>query len=684
MFTRINIKQVFRSPVRYVATFFVIAFVCSFLTVGLNLRQIASNNTDLLQESFDVVAIPTFYATVNKNAEFVETSFDIGYLGYHKVPAEQYDLTPIREAAGVKNIFVQKQFGAYVDQAITRGVPGTETINDVFVFTYRGVDPVILAGSSDTNDAQVLDMELVWSAIGADSMPLAGDAFKIVNMTNHNYAEDRKECIETLGLNEMWIVDSEGRKDGGIVLQPGMSYIATGYWNCDIKKVSSAGTTTYTLLRNTLVIDGDLSPSKKELNYFDRAALKGWYALQKDVYHVRYPNVMPYEDGFWQSEAGDYYVDIIDVMEKNRQTLTAVATENLSMYRPFYSGDVYISEGRNFTQDDYSLGNQVCLVSAYLAELNGLKIGDTLDLSFFEATYDYTGVASDVVSTYEPMVEHQLDDETYQLEKCDCFFDHGTFEIVGFYDGNVTKSSSSRDAQYGAEEGVDRTMIFVPESAVQNIPDVPLTEYNTTILLDDEQLLFFMTEMEATDLTKTQMGAYTVEFQINDQGLAGMKQSIRQLEAVSRLTLYLACAAAAVMIITIAVLVTLQNKRQIATYRSLGVRAIQIPAAVLTGTLIVCLLGVCIGGWFGHTVSDQTAEYIVNTAQLDAADTTFSAMLAKDQVNQSEAYVIAIQSDPMIAAIAAIGVLASVLILTNILILFETRKSPMLVLGAKE
>jgi len=684
MFTRVNIKQIFRSPVRYISILFVTAFVCAFLTVGLNLRQIASSNTDLLQENFDVVAIPTFYATVNKNADFVETSFDIGYLGYHKVPAKHYDLTPIREASGVKNIFVQKQFGAYIDQAITRGLPGTETINDVFVFTYRGVDPVILAGSSDTDDAQTLDIELVWSAIGAESMPLAGGAFKIVNMTNHNYAEDRKDSIENLGLKEMWTEDREGRKDGGIVLQPGMSYIATGYWNCDVKKDSASGTTSYTLLRNTLVIDGDLSPSKKELNYFDRAALKGWYALQKDVYHVRYPNVMPYEPDFWQSEAGKYYADIVAVMKTNQQTLTAIATENLSMYRPFYSGDLYISAGRNFTQEDYSLGNQVCLVSAYLAELNGLKIGDTLDLSFFEATYDYTGIASDVVSTYEPMVEHKLDDKTYQLEKTDCFFDGGTFEIVGCYDGNVTKSNSSRDAQYGADEGVDRTIIFVPETAVQNIPEVTLTEYNTTILLDDEQLLFFMTEMEAADLTKTQMGAYTVEFQINDQGLAGMKQSIRQLEAVSRLTLYLACAAAAEMIITIAVLVALQNKRQIATYRSLGVRARQLPAAVLTGTMIVCLLGVCIGGWFGHAVSDKTAEYIVSTAQLDTADTTFSAMLAKDPVNQSEAYTIAIQSNPEIAIIAAIGVLVSVSLLTVILVLLEARKPPMLVLGAKE
>lgn len=684
MFTRMNIKQVFRSPVRYISLFLVTAFVSSFLTVGLNLRQIALNNTNLLQESFDVVAIPTFYATVNKNAELVETSFDIGYLGYHKVPAEQYDLTPIRDAAGVKNIFVQKQFGAYVDQAITRGVPGTEKINDVFIFTYHGEEPVILAGASDTDDAQTLDIELIWSAINAESMPLTGDSFKIVNMTNHNYAEDRKDSIENLGLNEMWTEDREGRKDGGIVLQPELSYIATGYWNCDVKKVSSSGATTYTLLRNTLVIDGNLSPSKKELNYFDRASLKGWYALQKDVYHVRYPNVMPYEEAFWQSDVGEYYSNIIDVMEKNRQTLTTVTTENLSMYRPFYSGDVYISDGRNFTQEDYSLGNQVCLVSAYLAQLNELEIGDTLGLSFFEASYDYTGIASDVVSTYEPMVEHQLDDKTYQLEKADCFFDHGVFEIVGFYDGNVTKSSSSRDTQYGVEEGVDRTMVFVPEAAVQNIPDVPLTEYNTTILLDDEQLLFFMTEMEAADLTKTQMGAYTVEFQINDQGLAGMKQSIRQLEVVSRLTLYLACVAAAVMMITIAVLVALQNKRQIATYRSLGVRARQLPAAVLTGTMIVSLLGACIGGWFGHAISDKTAEYIVSTAQLDTVDTTFSAMLAKDQVNQSEAYTIAIQSNPEIAIIAAIGVLVSISLLTVILVMLEARKSPMLVLGAKE
>ena len=173
-------------------------------------------------------------------------------------------------------------------------------------------------------------------------------------------------------------------------------------------------------------------------------------------------------------------------------------------------------------------------------------------------------------------------------------------------------------------------------------------------------------------------------FEIFDQGLGGIKQSLRQLDTVSRLTLYLACAAAVVVVILLAVLTVLQNRRQIATLRSLGVKKRQIPAAVLSGILLICLLGAVAGGAVGHGLSDHAAEYILDTAQLDLADTSFSAMLAKEDVEQEDLYAIAIQSQPQTAIISSAIVLSSFTLLCVVLILPEVKKSPMLTLGAKE
>ena len=133
----------------------------------------------------------------------------------------------------------------------------------------------------------------------------------------------------------------------------------------------------------------------------------------------------------------------------------------------------------------------------------------------------------------------------------------------------------------------------------------------------------------------------------------------------------------------LAVLTALQNRRQIATLRSLGVRKRQIPVAVLSGVLLVCLLGACLGGYIGHDLSDSVADHIIHTAQMDLADTTFSALLAKDQVN-AEDYAIAVQSLPEMAMLAAGVIMAAFLFLSCLLVSLEARKSPMLTLGAKE
>ena len=65
MLLKASIRQSFRAPVRLIASFVVVALVCAFLVIGTNLRQNAVNNLQLLQEEFDVVAIPTFRGSVN-------------------------------------------------------------------------------------------------------------------------------------------------------------------------------------------------------------------------------------------------------------------------------------------------------------------------------------------------------------------------------------------------------------------------------------------------------------------------------------------------------------------------------------------------------------------------------------------------------------------------------------------
>lgn len=431
-----------------------------------------------------------------------------------------------------------------------------------------------------------------------------------------------------------------------------------------------------------MVVSIDQGHSKQEIRYENG----GFYAQQDpDAYQVTFPCIMPYTEDFWETEAGAYFRDAAEICKINGSALTVVSTEDMSAYLPFHQGGVYLSQGRNFTEEDYANGNKVCIVSKYLADQNGWKIGHKLDMSFFEANYGFNVQSEAVASYYEPLEEHyDSTTDTYSLEMTDRFFDEGTFEIVGFYSGNVTFSDFSKDIQYTKDEGIDRRIIFVPQASVENQPDVPLSKYNTSVLLDDELFIYFMSDMETSGLLEQQKGRYQLKFDIYDQGLGAMKQSLRQLDVTSKMVLYVACAVAITVIILLSVLTILQNRKQIAILRSLGVEKKQIPMAVLSGFLIICLLGAIIGGGIAHLISNRVADYILDTVQTDLADTSFTSTLAKKDADHDEKYAIAIQSQPVAAVLTSASVWIILALLCGALILREANQSPMLRLGTKE
>lgn len=696
MFLKSSIRQSFRTPVRMIASFLVITLICAFLAIGCNLRQNALSNLQLLNEEFDVMAIPTFRGSVNGEGRLtLDTETD--YQGYMTVPAFDFDLAQFEDAAGVNDVLVHRQFGAYVEQEeiLFPGDENTRNLRDVFIFTYLGDEPMMIGVVQSNKDTPVPKISLDWSARGFEKLPVyeidrpgrvdLGIGF--FNNVDFYLLNTRwPEVLAELGLEEMWPIEETGFREQAFILQPGMRYIACGDWKLVTSYDGNGNYIKGSERLDWVEIAVDEGHTKRSLSFESNQYYHGWYAMPElDPYEVTYPCIMPYTDDFWETEAGAYFQDAIDICRVNGSTLTAVSTPDLSMYTPFYNGDVYISDGRSFTADDYANGNKVCVISAYLAAMNGWQIGDKLDLSFFEATYGFSGEASDVTSYYEPLVE-TYNEETgkYELHAEDIMFDRGEYEIVGFFDGKVTRSYFMDDVQYDMEEGVDRQIVFVPENSVANLPEVPLSQYNTTILLDDEQVIQFMSDMEASGLMEQKKGQYEVTFEVFDQGLGAIKQSLRQLDTVSRLTLYLACAAAVVVIILLSVLTVLQNRRQIATLRSLGVKKRQIPAAVLSGMLLVCLLGAVAGGALGHTLSDRVTEYILDTAQMDLADTSFSAMLAKEDIEEEDQYAIAIQIQPKIAMQASVSIWLALTLLCCVIMLPETKRSPMLTLGAKE
>ena len=684
MLLRNGIKQALRTPVRSVSLFLLTVLICAFLTVGINLNWVAVDNVELMRQEFSTIAVPSFKGSINKQGSLAVSAKES--TNYRDIDARNFDRSFFENAAGVEEVVVHRQMGVLVNdgqlQVNVGGTPDDSNKHDVIIFTYKGKAPVTLGPHILVKDTMVNrnTITIDWSARGFDQCDYYHKGFTMVaDLHATQYTRQWEDKYQALDVDEMWLENLEGKKTGAFVLIPGQSYIASGIWGLsgNIEGITPDG---IMLAQFTICADEAHAPKQR---------LKLGFGFAREYVaspeHDTYPCILPYDETFWETEAGVYYQKAVEVCRVNGNAMTAVATPDLTLFAPFYNEGVYISEGRSFRAADYEQGRKVCLVSTLMATLNQWQIGDTIELTFFEAQYGYDGRTSSMVSYYEPMISVRNSETGMPvLQEKEIQMETDTYEIVGLYAGNVATSQLNTSLNYSLHEGLDRRVIIVPDRSVSITPEVSLSKYNTAILLDDEEVMYFMSDMEASGLMEQQFGKYQLSFDIYDQGYGNIKQSLRQLDIVSRLTLSLAAVAAIAIVILLAVLTVSQNKRQIATLRSLGVRKGQIPAAVLSGLLIMCLLGAAIGGFAGYQLSGRVAEYILETAQADQGDLSFTVTTADDEETKEEAYTIAIQSRPQAAVLAGGAVTLSLMLLSCALALLEAQKSPMLTLGAKE
>ena len=101
-----------------------------------------------------------------------------------------------------------------------------------------------------------------------------------------------------------------------------------------------------------------------------------------------------YQD-FLESQAGTVWrEEIIPTYQLNHDSAPVMLTGNLESLYLWNTGAASLLSGRRFTAGEYASGTPVCIISAAYAQLNGLAVGDTLTLDFYDAGY-YSANGSD-------------------------------------------------------------------------------------------------------------------------------------------------------------------------------------------------------------------------------------------------------------------------------------------------
>lgn len=633
MLLRTSLRQAVRSPIRMVICFSLMVLICALLTIGLNLRVSSEQNLAAIYDSYEVIAVPDFQTYMTRGGEPIAMG---NHAGYWPCAAEDYDITPLSSATGVESIDIRNRFGAYVkNENFQRGftlVPQYLTFTDVIRFIYNGETAVTLPESS------AVSVEVIWSAAG--------------------YPDSTYPSTDSTYPSKIHFDNNTTAK---ITLEPGKEYIAS---------VVSAGSFQFGQYMNQVKSDGlalDACEYYRDARaYYDSGAHWEYYR------GCPYEPIALYTEDFWDTEQGQYFINAAKGSYYNLRSINAVTTGDLMSVLPFYNGYLSIVDGRAFSEQDYTDGTKVCIVSRYLAGLNGWEIGDRIDLSFFESQYLFSKMNADYIPRYaEPVSD---------------FFDEGSYEIIGFYDGRVTTGLKSyASTQYDETQGALWIDIYLPERSVENAPAPKISEYNTTIRIEPLSGQKFLAEMSDSSLMEKKSEGYQLGLTLYDQGLSAMADGLAQLSSISTLTISLAAAAAALSVMVLATFHVWRSKKEIACLRSLGVRRRQVLIIMLAAFLLVCFLGCITGAVMGHGVSYWVAGQILASANEDVGDTSFTANTAKDQLfSLREDYQFQQVRQVEAAVCSAAAVFISIVLFGSVLIWNESRKPPLRQLGRKE
>ncbi len=192
------------------------------------------------------------------------------------------------------------------------------------------------------------------------------------------------------------------REDGSVPFQQGKTYLVFGTYY-DKRVVNGRGillhedgthtTETYRQVETdsrTLVpfpfLSSQVTAEPSSLAEADLNGIPYYYPSEGQL-----PWMAEYEgsvEEFLSSEEGQVWKEeILPMCQYNYESAAVILTDKVTSMYSFNNGDASLVSGRFFTQEEYDRGEAVCIVSAAYAELNGLKLGDTLEIDYYDSGF---------------------------------------------------------------------------------------------------------------------------------------------------------------------------------------------------------------------------------------------------------------------------------------------------------
>ena len=212
--------------------------------------------------------------------------------------------------------------------------------------------------------------------------------------------------------------------------------------------------------------------------------------------------------------ASTWREDIVPLCQLNYESAAVILTDRAESMYSFNTGDEALLSGRFFTGEEYTNGDDVCVISAAYAEQNGLRLGDMIQLDYYDSgfgEYNNGATANSMLAAEEPGPYRQR----YYMSLDDAIGVCKNYTVIGIYTG-------ARFA-FGAYQ-LNADTILVPKASVPNAQNYE-TRANpllNTFVLKNGSAKEFEKYMEQQNLAG--------QFLYFDQDFSSMQESLDALE----------------------------------------------------------------------------------------------------------------------------------------------------------
>lgn len=315
-------------------------------------------------------------------------------------------------------------------------------------------------------------------------------------------------------------------------------------------------------------------------------------------------------DGFYETERGKRWLTLAENIERPYSTIPVTATNSTKLLIPFYSGTAYILEGVDISEEQYATGEPVCLVPASFARTNNLRIGDKITLPLYYANYRSSAGRAygqgEIWMGFNPL---NAKGEAYPV------FHEEEYTIVGMYMSVGGNSSGYTMA---------KNEVIIPAKSIKSSDEDnivaygPMMGFTTSFQIPNGTMDEYMEKFQKLGMDELKVTLY-------DKGYTRLKAGLDNIRNMSSIL----CAAGVISTVLILaffcnLFITKQKKRT-AIERSLGMSKWKCTYSMISGILLMVLIGSVIGSLTGFLLTDVAANLLRGNPSYDTTYTMGSS-----------------------------------------------------------